>query len=175
MRRAPRGARVDVVAVLGEEALAIDPRPGGRGTAPIWTPEYLAWLAAASPAMGRFTPYEFRVGGELVGWALLRSYDSAGGRDIALLDVRAREPSDAIYTWMISEIAVRARDPGIGLLTAGTSCPHVAAGMRANRFFTFTPAPIHYYAQDDAPLDAPIVFGAHWGDEPILPYPASDW
>ena len=39
----------------------------------------------------------------------------------------------------------------------------------------FTPAPIHYYAQDGAPPDAPVVFGAHWGDEPILPYPASDW
>ncbi len=173
VRLAPPGARVDEVAKLGEEALAIDPRPGRRGTAPIWTPAYLAWLAAASPRMGRFTPLEFRAEGALVGWALLRSYDAPGGRDFALLDVRAKTPGDAIYTWMISEIAVRARDAGCALLSAGTSCPHVAAGFRANRFQSFTPAPIHYYAQDGAAPDAPVVFGSHWGDEPILPYPES--
>lgn len=175
VRKAPPGGSVAPVAKLGAEALAIDPRPGRRGSAPIWTPEYLAWLQAASPALGTFVPLEFRVGGSLVGWALLRSYEVAGGRDGALLDVRAREPGDAIYTWMISEIAVRARAEGCGLLTSGTSCPHVAAGMRANRFLASVPVPIHYYAQDGAPLEAPIVFGAHWGDEPLLPYPTGAW
>jgi hypothetical protein len=175
VRAAPSGGSVSVPAKLGEEALAIDPRPGARGTVPIWTPEYLAWLASASPAMGRYVPLEFRAGGSVVGWALLRTYDSANGRDAALLDVRARAPSAAIYTWMISEIAVRARAEGCGLLTAGTTCPHAAAGMRANRFFGFTPAPIHYFSQDGAALEVPVVFGAHWGDEPILPYPMGGW
>jgi GNAT superfamily N-acetyltransferase len=175
VRKAPKGGKATAVAKLGEEALAIDPRPGARGSTPIWTAEYLAWLAAASPALGRYVPLEFRVGASLVGWALLRSYEIAGGRDAALVDVRARVPSDEIYTWMISEIAVRARAEGCGLLLSGTSCPHVVAGMRANRFFSFTPAPIHYFAQDGATLEAPVVFGAHWGDEPILPYPTSAW
>jgi hypothetical protein len=174
VRAMPQGGSVAVVTKLGEEALAIDPRPGGRGTVPIWTPGYLAWLSSASPKMGRYVPFEFRVGGSLVGWALLRIYDSAGGRDAALLDVRARVPGDAIYTWMVSELAVHARGEGCGLLTSGTSCPHVAAAMRANRFHSFTPAPIHYFAQDGATLETPVVFGAHWGDEPILPYP-SEW
>ena len=175
VRKAPAGGSVSAVVKPSEEALAIDPRPGGRGSAPIWTPEYLAWLAAASPALGCFVPLEFRVGGSLVGWALVRSYEVEGGRDAALLDVRARVPSDAIYTWMISEIAVRARAEGCGLIKSGTSCPHVAAGMRANRFFSFGPAPIHYYAQDGALLEAPVVFGVNWGDDPILPYPTGAW
>ena len=174
VRSAPQGGRVEAVTKLGEEALAIDPRPGGRGTAPIWTSEYLAWLAAGSPAMGRYVPLEFRVGLALVGWALLRIFDVADGRDAALLDVRAREPSDALYTWMVSEIAVRVAGDGCGLLTAGTSCPHVEAALRANRFHAFTPAPIHYWSRDGAALEAPVVFGAHWGDEPLLPYPTSD-
>ena len=142
--RAPAGGRVEAVAKLGEEALAIDPRPGGRGSAPIWTPEYLAWLAGRRRRWAATCRSSSASGGALVGWALLRSYDSGGGRDAALLDVRAREPGDALYTWMVSEIAVRARAEGCGLLTAGTSCPHVAAGLRANRFHAFTPAPIHY-------------------------------
>ncbi len=175
VRAKPPGASVAAVTKLSDEALAIDPRPGGRGSAPIWTREYLAWLASASPALGRFVPYEFRAGGSLLGWALLRSYDTEQGRNAALLDVRARVPGDAVYTWMISELAVRARAEGCGLLAAGTSCPHVAAGMRANRFQSFTPAPIHYASHAGVALEAPIVFGAHWGDEPILPYPKSDW
>ena len=175
VRAAPPGGSVAVVAKLSDEALAIDPRPGGRGTAPIWTPAYLSWLGAGSPAMGRYVPLEFRAGGALVGWALLRIYETASGRDAALLDVRARVPSDATYTWLVSEIAVYARREGCGLLTAGTSCPHVEAGLRANRFHAFTPAPIHYAANDGAVLEAPVVFGAHWGDEPILPYPTGEW
>jgi len=175
VRSAPQGSSVEAVTKLGEEALAIDPRPGGRGTAPIWTPEYLAWLAAGSPALGRYLPLTFRVGGALVGWALLHVYEGQNGRDAALLDVRARQSSDALYTWMVSEIALRAAASGCGLLTAGTSCPHVEAALRANRFRTLVPAPIHYWSSDGAVLDAPVVFGAHWGDETILPYPTGGW
>ncbi len=174
VRGAPKGASVEELAKISEEALAIDPRVGGRGTAPIWTREYLDWLAAGPPAMGRYATFAFRVDGTLVGWALLRVYDAAGGRDAALLDVRARRPSDALYTWMVSEIAVRAAGFGAGLLSAGTSCPHVEAGLRANRFHAFTPAPIHYWSRDAVELEAPVVFAAHWGDEPILPYPTSE-
>src|SRR5688572_22850769 len=83
VRGAPENARVEEPARLGEEALAIDPRAGRRGTAPVWTPEYLAWLAAGSPAFGRYLPLCFRVGDALVGWALLRIHESAGRRNAA--------------------------------------------------------------------------------------------
>jgi hypothetical protein len=111
----------------------------------------------------------------LVGWALLHIYEGQNGRDAALLDVRASQPSDALYTWMVSEIAVRTAGLGCGLLTAGTSCPHVEAALRANRFQAIAPAPIHLWSRDGAALEAPIVFGAHWGDETLLPYPTSGW
>ena len=174
VRGAPPGARVETPATLPEDALALDPRPGGRGSAPLWTPAYLAWLAAGSPALGRYVPLVFRVGEALAGWALLRVHE-APGRNAALLDLRAREPGAALYTWMVSEVAVRAARFGPGLLTAGTSCPHLESGLRANRFRAIGSAPIHYWSRDGAPLEAPVVFGAHWGDETVLPYPADRW
>lgn len=174
VRGAPPGARVETPAALDEEALAIDPRPGRRGSAPHWTPEYLRWLSAGSPALGRYLPLAFHSGGTLAGWALLRVYEGVRGREAALLDVRAREPGEAVYTWMVSEAAVHAARLGPGLLTAGTTCPFVEAALRANRFRPLGGAPIHYWSRDGAPLEAPVVFGAHWGDETLVPYPV-EW
>jgi hypothetical protein len=51
---------------------------------------------------------------------------------------------------MISETAVHAAGLGPGLLSAGTSCPHVAAGLRANRFRPIGDGPIHYWSKDGA-------------------------
>jgi hypothetical protein len=171
LRAAPPAGRVETPAALDAEALAIDPRPGGRGSAPLWTPAYLRWLAAGSPAYGTYLPLCFRDGEALAGWALLRVYEGARGREATLLDVRAREPGEAIYTWMVSAAAVHAARLGPGLLAAGTCCPLVAAALRANRFRPIGSAPIHYWSRDGAPLEAPVVFGAHWGDEPLVPHP----
>ncbi|MGH7287062.1 MAG: hypothetical protein ACREI8_03490, partial [Myxococcota bacterium] len=173
VRGAPANAVVETPVALDPEALAIDPRPGGRGTLPIWTSAYLAWLAAGSPAFGHYLPLQFRSGEALVGWALLRSFEGSRGRDAALLDLRAREPREALYTWMVSEVAVRAAALGAGLLSAGTSCPEIEAALRANRFRPLESSPIQYWSRDGAPLDAPVVFGAHWGDELLLPYPTA--
>ena len=175
VRDAPPRARVETPATLPAEALALDPRPDGRGSAPLWTTAYLAWLAAGEPALGRFIPIVFSVAEALAGWALLRIFESPTGRGAALLDLRAREPSAALYTWMVSEVAVRAADFGPGLLTAGTSCPHLESGLRANRFRAIGSDPIHYRSRDGAPLEAPVVFAAHWGDATVLPYPAERW
>jgi hypothetical protein len=171
VRAAPAGGRVETPAALDAEALALDPRPGGRGTLPVWTPEYLAWLAAGSPAFGRYVPLVFRSGDALAGWALLRIHAGPAGTDAALVDLRAREPSEATYAWMASEAAVHAARFGPGLLIAGTTDPQLAAALRANRFRPIGTAPVHYWEKSGAPLDAPVVFGLHWGDEPLLPYP----
>ena len=72
------------------------------------------------------------------------------------------------------EVAVRAARLGAGLLTAGTSCAFVEAALRANRFRPIGSNPIHYWSRDAVPLEAPIVFGAHWGDETLVPYP-TEW
>ena len=175
VRLAPSGGTVEPVKELGDDALAIDPRPGGRGSAPVWTREYLAWLMASRPAMGRYVPFVFRVSGALVGWALLAQLPGRG-RTRRRADRRPRERAERrpLHVDGLGDRGARARG-GLGLLSAGTSCPHVAAALRANRFHAFTPAPIHYFAQDGTALEAPVVFGAHWGDEPILPYPTSEW
>ena len=90
VRGAPPGARVETPASLPEEALALDPRPGGRGSAPLWTPAYLAWLAAGSPASGRYVPLVFRIGEALAGWALLRVHEAPGRNAALARPARAR-------------------------------------------------------------------------------------
>jgi hypothetical protein len=170
-RRAPDSGRAEATATLGEEALAIDPRPDGKGSAPHWTAAYMRWLGAGFAGMGHYLPLYFSREGALLGWALLRIYEGENGRQAALLDVRAREPSEDLYTWMVSEAALRAAGFGPGLITAGTSCPHVEAALRANRFRRIASAPIQVWSKDGAGLEEPLVFGAHWGDETLLPYP----
>ncbi len=174
-RAVPRGGRAEATATLGEEALVIDPRPGGKGTAPHWSAEYVRWLAAGFAGMGHYLPLYFAIDDELAGWALLRVYSSENGRQAALLDVRAREPDPELHTWMVSEAAARAAGLGAGLLSAGTSCPHVEAALHRNRFRRLGSDPIHVWSKDGASLDEPIVFGAHWGDETLVPYPTSWW
>jgi hypothetical protein len=175
VRSVPAGGVVETPGTLDAETLALDPRPGGRGTLPVWAPEYLAWLAAGSPAFGRYEPLVFRIAGALAGWALLRIHAGPAGTDAALVDLRAREPSAELYAWMVSEAAVRAARFGPGLLMAGTTCPELSAALRRSRFREVSTAPVHYWAKDGAPLDAPVVFGLHWGDEPLLPYPSERW
>jgi hypothetical protein len=142
---------------------------------PRWTRRRWRSIRAPAGALGRYVPLVFRVGAALAGWALLRIHEGPAGTDAALLDLRAREPSEAIYTWMASEAAVHAAGFGPGLLVAGTTCPEVAAALRANRFRAIGTAPVHYWAKDGAPLEAPVAFGLHWGDETILPYPTERW
>jgi hypothetical protein len=174
-RGVPPGAEVEAPVQLDAADLTIDPRRGGNGTAPVWTPDALAWLAAGSPGFGRYQPLRFLIGGVTEGWALLRFFDGPNGREAALLDVRARNPGADRYTWMLSECAVFAAAQGPGLLTAGTSCPEVEASLRRLRFRALGSAPIHCFARHGAVLEGPVVFGAHWGDEPITPYPTSGW
>jgi hypothetical protein len=174
-RAVPHGGRVFAVASVGPEALAIDPRPGGRGTAPIWTPAFLRWLGWGFPGMGHYLPLYFAIRDELVGWALLRLIQTPVGAEAALLDVRARTSDEALYTWMVSEVAVRAAAFAPGFLSASTTSPAIAAAFRRNRFRAAGLAPIHWYSKREQPLEAPILFGSDWGDGPLVPYPTQWW
>jgi hypothetical protein len=173
--QAPAGGRAFAVAGVGEEAHNIDPRPGARGCAPVWTPEFLAWLQLGFPGMGHYLPLYYGVGERLVGWALLRIFEGAEGCEAHLLDVRAREDDAALYAWMVSEAVARAAGLGAGLLTTGTTLPALEQALRDNRFRQAESAPIHCYGGESEGLAAPIVFGAHWGDEPLVPYPSRAW
>ena len=172
--RARRAARLRAsrrTAKLGEEALAIDPRPGGRGSGADLDGRVLAWLAAGSPGFGHYLPLEFRSGEALVGWALLRSYDGPSGREAALLDVRAREPSERSTPGWSPRSRVRAAGLGAGLLLGRHAVAHVEAALRAQPLPHARAGPIHYWSQRRRALEAPVVFGSHWGDEPLVPYP----
>jgi hypothetical protein len=174
-RAVPRGGRALWVASVGAEAIAIDPRPGGRGSAPIWTPAFLRWLGVGFPGIGHYLPLYFAIGDELAGWALLRLFDTPLGPEAALIDLRASKPDASLYTWMVSEVALRAAAFGSGFLSAGTTCPELAAALRRNHFRGVGLVPIHWYSKQEPRLEAPILFGSHWGDELLLPYPTTWW
>jgi hypothetical protein len=76
---------------------------------------------------------------------------------------------------MISEAALAAAGLGARFLTAATTCPAVAAGLRRNRFREGEASPIHFFSADREGLGEPIVFGAHWGDNTLVPYPTRWW
>lgn len=173
--RPPPGGRAFAVAGVGEEALAIDPRPAGRGCAPVWTPELVRWLQTGFPTMGHYLPLYFAIGRDLAGWALLRVFEGAVGREAQLLDVRAREDDEGLYAWMVSEAVARAAGLGAGMLVTGTTLPTLERALRRNRFRPAGSAPIHCYGGLEAGLEEPAVFAAHWGDEPLVPYPSGAW
>jgi hypothetical protein len=175
-RSVPQGGRVVATASLGPEALAIDPRPGRRGCAPIWTESFLRWLGAGFPGMGHFVPLYFAVGETLVGWSLLRVHGSGDACDAAILDVRSAEPeNEDLYTWMVSETACRAAAFRPGVLSAATTADAVEAAFKRNHFRFSDTAPIHFGSSARMDLGEPVVFGQHWGDEPLVPYPTAWW
>lgn len=174
-RDAPSDARVLLVAHVGAEARGIDPRPDGRGCAPLWTDAHLRWLEAGHPGMGHYLPLYFTVRERLVGWALLRLCAVEGGREARLLDVRAAPADATFYPWIISELALLAAALGARSLAAGTSSEEVERALVANRFRPAGTAPINFFSKDRDSLGDPVVFGAHWGDEVVVPYPTSWW
>jgi Acetyltransferase (GNAT) family len=171
----PAEGRVIPVAALGPEALAIDPRPGGTGCVPIWTPELLRWLLAGFPGMGHFLPLYFAVGERLAGWGLLRTFQTPSGTGACLLDLRAAPADHGLYPWMLWEAARRAAALGAGFLAAGTTCPALEAAFRRSGLRRVDGAPIHFYSSTRRILVEPLIFGSHWGDEPLVPYPSHWW
>ena len=128
-------------------AAAAARRSGRRPTSPGSRP--------ARPRTGRYLPLVFRVGEALAGWALLRVHEAPRPQRGAARPARARAGRGALHLDGVGGRACARPRFGPGLLTAGTSCPHLESALRANRFRAIGSAPIHYWSRDGAPLEAP--------------------
>ena len=176
VRKAPESGRVVLAGVPGEELQALYRDPLGYGTIPLWTEEHLRWLAAGHPAAGHFVPLYFVRRDELVGWALVRLYATATGRDAELVELMAPAPDADLYTWMVSEAARVADAFGAGMIGAGTSCDALGEALRRNRFRAMDTKPIQvWWPGSRREMPGPMLIGSNSGDSPLLPHAERWW
>jgi hypothetical protein len=140
-RRASEG-RVVPVATLGPEVDSL--YEGGSGYDLIQTPQrpWLAWLTSAYPGTGSFRFWYFVVKDRLRGWGLTRVYDTAHGREAAIVDLYAPGPDVATYTWMVSELAASLVSERPMVIRARATCPVLQAALRSNRFRSGDTVPV---------------------------------
>ena len=174
-RRGPSGAHVLPVACVGDEVLALYEGPVAYGTLPLWTPEHLRWLMAGFAGAGHFVPLYFARGQQLLGWALLRVYETDGERGAELIELFNPDADADLYTWMVSELACIAEGFDADFLGASSTCPAIAGALAGNGFVHCGAIPIHLWRPGGAPLPSPMLFGSNTRDTPINPYPTHWW
>jgi hypothetical protein len=174
-RAVPAGGRVVAVASIGEEMLSLHRSVSLPGTWPVWTDALLRWLGAGFPGAGAFVPLYFSIGERLVGFTLTRIYRNDGGCDAEILEVFALEPSVELYTWMISESAVRAAGFGPSIVATSTTSPEVEAALKRNHFLQSSSAPVHVRVPDGAALPEPLRIGSNTGDAALVPFVERWW
>jgi hypothetical protein len=174
-RRAPPDGRVVAVAGAGDEIADLYRGRAGYGTFPLWSDAQLRWLVAGFAGAGHFVPLYFARGETLVGFALLRVYPTGGGADGELVELFAPAPDASLYTWMISEVSLRAAGFGVGVLGANTTCPTIATALRHNRFLELGSYPMWLWSEGRRDLPGPILVGSNTGDTPFAPYAGRWW
>jgi hypothetical protein len=174
-RAVPRGGRVLATASVGAEILALYRGALGYGTVPLWTEAMLAWLLAGFPGAGHFLPLCFAVGDRIVGWSLVRIYPSATGCDAEIVELFAPAPDPDLYTWMISETALRAAGFAPGIIAGSTTCPAVEAGFRRNRFWQTSSDPVNFWLAGRAAPPGPFLIGSNTNDAAIVPMVERWW
>ena len=167
----PLGAVTVVDAGVSPEIEALYGGQLGYGTIPLYDQEYVRWLVDALCDMGRFVLLCFRISNELRGWALLRVYSNSRGRELVCVEIFAPCPDEAIYAWMVSEIVSIGKILQVDRVTAQTTCPVLAAGLRRNRFLEVEKVPIWIWARDAKVPRFPLLLGFNAADGALLPYP----
>jgi hypothetical protein len=133
-------------------------------------PSVLRWMTAGYPGNGSFQFLYFTVGRGLRAWALTRVYETAEGREAAILDVFGATPDVELYTWIVSEAAtwLAARRPR--LIHARASCPILQNALLANHFKKGGEDPVHTWPKG-LPDNLRLHITMNHGDEPVRPYP----
>jgi hypothetical protein len=170
----PKGGRAIAVAAVGDEVQALYRGPLAYAAVPLWPPELLRWLLEGHPAIGHFVPLYFAEGERLRGWTLTRIYASPHGCDAELVECFAPDPTDDLYTWMVSETALRAAAFRPGLLGATTPCPHLAAALARNGFVESDANPVQLWRPGHPPLEGLVLIGSNSGDSSLVPL-ADHW
>ena len=174
-RCVPRGGRVIAVASVGEEVQSLYRGAIEYSALPLWPPELLCWLQHGYPAVGHFVPLLFAVGDALRGFSLARIHPTATGCDAELVECFAPRPDPELYTWMISETAMRVAGFGPGLLGACTPCPLLAEALRRNGFVRASVNPVQVWWPGHARLSGPLLIGGNSGDAPLVPFAERWW
>lgn len=169
-RAVPRSGRAIAVASIGDEIQALYRGPIAYAALPLWPPELMRWLLDAHPSAGHFVPLYFAEGERLRGWTLTRIYETSEGCGAELVECFAPDPSDDLYTWMVSETAVRTAAFGPGLLGASTPCAHLQAALARNRFVESSANPVQLWRPGHPPLVGPVLIGANSGDSSLVPF-----
>jgi hypothetical protein len=162
------------VAGVGEEVQALYRGPIAYAALPLWPESLLRWLLDAHPSAGHFLPLYFAEGERLRGWTLTRIYGAPHGCDAELVECFAPDASPELYTWMVSETAVRVASFAPGLLGACTPCPHLGAALRASGFVESNKNPVQLWRPGHPPLSGPVLIGANSGDSSLVPF-AERW
>jgi hypothetical protein len=173
--RTPRGARMVAVASVGAEVDALYRGRTAYGTLALWSRERLRWMASGFAGAGHFVPLYFARGERLLGWALLRLAPGEADCVAELVDLLEPSADAELYAWMIGEVVRVARGFGAERIGASTSCPAVAAALRAHRFADAGPLPIHVWPPARADLPGPLLLGSNTRDTAIHPLPERWW
>lgn len=131
------------------------------------SPPLLTWVTTG--ASGRFAFLTFDVGGSPGGWAFVRVYDTPRGRESAILDVYARQPSVDLYTWFVSEAALALAADHPAVIRARATCPLLQAALRRNHFRAAAEIPIHSWPHN-LPVGCRLHMTLNHADGPVRPY-----
>jgi hypothetical protein len=174
-RFAPRDGRCLATASVGEEALALYRAPTRYGMFPLWTAESLRWLTAGFPGAGHYIPLYFARGDALVGWSVVRVYESPDGRRAEIVELFAPSADADLYAWMVSEAVCAAAGLAPELVATSSTCPAVAAALARNGFVEIEPLAIHlWWPGRELPAE-PHLLGSNTRDTPFNPYPPRWW
>jgi hypothetical protein len=173
-RSAPAGGDVVPVASVGPEILELYDGDVGYGAVGVPDPDHLRWLTSGFSGAGQFAAYYFTIGGRLRGWGLNRLYAAGGTRRAAVVHVYAPRPTVELYTWMVSELLVRAQGNRPAAIRTQASCPILQQVLKRLRFVRHTAQPVFFWSPTEAAPESPLHFTLIAQDSPMLPYDP-DW
>jgi hypothetical protein len=151
-QRTPHG-RVVPVATLGSDVEALYEGESGYDLIQVPHHEWLRWLTSGYPGTGSYRYCYFMAGDRLRGWALTRVYDTARGREAAIVDLYAPRPDVDTYTWMVSELALSLSGERPLVIRARATCPVLQAALRNNRFRAGGAVPVFTWPKMADPVE----------------------
>lgn len=168
-RAVPSGGRAIAVSRVGPEIQRLYDGEVDYATFPRWTPGILDWLLAGFPGAGHFLPLYFTIADRLVGWSLTRVYPTELGCDAEILELFSPRRDPDLFTWMVSETALRAAGHRPGVVAGQTTCEAAAEGFRRNRFTATGENPVNFWLQGREAPPEPILVGSNTNDASIAP------
>jgi len=132
----------------------------------------LRWATTGYSGAGGYRFWYFTVDSQLRGWALTRLYETARGREGAILDVFAATPDVELYAWMVSEVATSLAGEGPRVIRARATCPMLQRALSVNRFRQGAAVPVYTFPAMP-PGELRLHITLNHTDAPFRPYPAT--